>query len=95
MSLTIKKSMRVPGFSLRKSRKVPKQPSRNLNLKYIVNNSREDIIIIPKEKIDILRRDFDWFDIIIDNLENDEYDDAENDQLVPSRNLNLVKVMIM
>ena len=75
MSLTIKKSMRVPGFSLRKSRKVPKQPSRNLNLKYSVNNSREDIIIIPKEKIDILRRDFDWFDIIIDNLENDEYDD--------------------
>ena len=63
------------GFSLHKSRNVPKQPPRNLNLKYIVNNSREDIIIIPKEKIDILRRDFDWFNIIIDNLENDDDDD--------------------
>jgi len=75
MSLNKNKPMRVPGFSLRKSRNVPKQPPRNLNLKYIVNNSREDIIIIPKEKIDILRRDFDWFDIIIDNLENDDDDD--------------------
>ena len=45
MSLTKKR------FSLRKSRKVQKQPERNLYLDRINNNTDDEMIIIPKKKV--------------------------------------------
>ena len=62
MSLTKKK------FSLRKSRKVQKQPERNLNLERIVNNNNDDdeMIIIPKNKVSELQDKFTYINSLVD-----------------------------
>ena len=62
MSLTKKR------FSLRKSRKVQKQPERNLNLKRIVNNNNDDdeMIIIPKNKVSELQDKFTYINSLVD-----------------------------
>ena len=62
MSLTKKR------FSLRKSRKVQKQPERNLNLERIVNNNNDDdeMIIIPKNKVSELQDKFTYINSLVD-----------------------------
>jgi hypothetical protein len=63
MSLTKKK------FSLRKSRKVQKQPERNFNLERIINNNNNDddeMIIIPKNKVAELQDKFTYINSLVD-----------------------------
>jgi len=64
MSLTKKK------FSLRKSRKVQKQPERNFNLERIVNNNNnnddDEMIIIPKNKVAELQDKFTYINSLVD-----------------------------
>lgn len=61
MSLTKKK------FSLRKSRKVQKQPERNFNLERIViNNDDDEMIIIPKNKVAELQDKFTYINSLVD-----------------------------
>jgi hypothetical protein len=65
MSLTKKK------FSLRKSRKVQKQPERNFNLERIINNNNnnnndDEMIIIPKNKVAELQDKFTYINSLVD-----------------------------
>ena len=60
MSLTKKR------FSLRKSRKVPKQPERNLYLDRINNNTDDEMIIIPKNKVPELQEKFTYINSLVD-----------------------------
>ncbi len=62
MSLTKKK------FSLRKSRKVQKQPERNFNLERIIinNNDDDEMIIIPKNKVAELQDKFTYINSLVD-----------------------------
>ena len=60
MSLTKKR------FSLRKSRKVLKQPERNLYLDRINNNTDDEMIIIPKNKVPELQEKFTYINSLVD-----------------------------
>ena len=72
MSLTRKmRTSRAPGFSLTKSRAVPNQPMRNINLEDIENNNNNNddynnTIIISKDKLPELEKRFTYIQSYVD-----------------------------